>query len=301
MGSLPRERVQRHTRPFVVTGVDYAGPIYIRESRRRGRQFTTKGYIAVFTCFSTKAVHVEMVSDLTTEAFLSALRRFTARRGLCTQIFSDNGTCFVGASRTLSDIQEFLAESTPEIATYLADQRIVWQFIPPRSPHFGGLWEATVKIMKRHLYTETQGRTLLFEEYYTLLCDIEAILNSRPLTPLTNDPSDLRVLTPAHFIIGEPLIQPPEKPYHHIPENRLSKWQHLQAVRQRIWSRWQREYLQELQRRSKWNTPGARIDIGAVVILMEDNVPPLKWSIGRIIQVYPGSDGEVRVALVKTP
>lgn len=104
MGALPKERVQRHTRPFVVTGVDYAGPIYIRESRRRGRQFITKGYIAVFTCFSTKAVHVELVSDLTTEACLSALRRFTARRGLCTQIFSDNGTYFVGASRTLSDI-----------------------------------------------------------------------------------------------------------------------------------------------------------------------------------------------------
>ncbi|XP_011705642.1 PREDICTED: uncharacterized protein LOC105460851 [Wasmannia auropunctata] len=300
MGDLPKERVKMYTRPFTVTGVDYAGPLQIRESRRRGKPRITKGYVVVFTCFSTKAVHLELVSDLSTEAFLATLRRFTARRGICSQIFSDNGTNFVGAANTLKDIQKFLIKATPEIAAFLSKQKIVWQFIPPRSPHFGGLWEAAVKKMKRHLYTETQGKVLLYKEYHTLLCDIEAILNSRPLTPLTNDPSDLQVLTPAHFITGESLIQPAEPSYNLIPDNRLSKWQHLQKTRQRIWVRWQREYLQELQTRSKWHTAGKRIELNTLVLMMEDNTPPLRWPLGRVIQVYPGPDEEIRVAMVKT-
>ncbi|XP_015120060.1 uncharacterized protein LOC107043207 [Diachasma alloeum] len=191
MGDLPEDCVKGHCHPFSVTGIDYAGPIQVRESKRRGRIHISKGYVAVFVCFSTKAVHLELVTELATEAFLAALSRFTARCGLCSQLFSDNGTNFVGASREFEEVYEFLSRAEPEISTALSQRRIEWNFIPPHSPPFGGLWEAAVKVMKWHLHTVTQGRVLTFEEYSTLLTEIEAILNSKPLTPLTNDPSDL--------------------------------------------------------------------------------------------------------------
>lgn len=151
MGDLPVERVRSYNRPFTVTGIDYAGPIQIRESRRRGRIHVSKGYIAIFVCTSTKAVHLEMVTDLSTEAFMASLRRFTSRRDLCTQVFSDNGTNFVEATRHLNELYEFLAEKQDAIKSELEEQRIEWHLIPPRALHFGGLREATVK-SKRHLY-----------------------------------------------------------------------------------------------------------------------------------------------------
>jgi len=160
------------------------------------------------------------VSDLTTEAFLATMSRFTARRSICAQIFSDNSTNFVGASHELKEIYRFLEREAHQIETNLAQQRIAWNFIPPRAPHFGGIWEAVVKITKRHIYTVTQGRLMTFEEYATLLTEIEAILNSRPLTPLSNDPNDWEALTPAHFLIGGSLIQNAEHNYLETPDNR---------------------------------------------------------------------------------
>lgn len=143
--------------------MDYAGPIKIRESHRRGNIPITKGYIAIFVCFNTKAVHIEVVSNLTTEAFLAALRRFTARRGICNQIFSDNGSNFIGAATELKELQEFLEKEENDIVSTLAEQRITWKFIPPRAPNCGGLWEAAVKVAKKRLSAVTLGLILTFE------------------------------------------------------------------------------------------------------------------------------------------
>ena len=189
---------------------------------------------------------MELVPDLTTQEFLAALQRFTTRRGLCAQIHSDNGKNFEGAANALEEIQSFLERKSAGIASFLAKQKITWQFIPPHSPDFGGLWEAAVKMAKKHLLIETQKRLLTFEETYTILCDIEAVLNSRPLTPLPSDPNDCKVLTPVQFLIGDSLVQPVEYDFSNEKDNRLTRWQHLQKVRQGLWQRWQREYLQEL-------------------------------------------------------
>jgi hypothetical protein len=123
----------------------------------------------------------------------------------------------------------------PEIVSFLTQQRINWSFIPPRAPYFEGSWEAAIKVMKKHLDTVTRGKILTYEEYNTLMAEIEAILNSRPLTPLTNDPSDLNVLTPSHFLRGDSLIQPVQHDYLGTPDNRLSNWQSLQKSRQLLW------------------------------------------------------------------
>ncbi|XP_034935131.1 uncharacterized protein [Chelonus insularis] len=300
MGDLPQERVRGYARTFSSTGVDYAGPFSVRESRRRGKIPITKGYVAVFTCFKTKAVHLEMVSELTTEAFLAALDRFTARRGLCRKMHSDNGTNFVGASRHLSEVFEFLKKTEPEITEALRNRKIEWKFNPPRSPHFGGLWEAAVKLVKRHFYTVTQGRFLTFEEYCIVLANIEAVLNSRPLTPLSSDPNDLEVLTPSHFLIGDVLVQPIRHDFNNTPDGRLSRWQYLQKLQQVLWTRWQREYLQELQKRGKWHTSNPKVDKNDMVLLIEDNTSPLHWPLGRVVEIHPGKDGEVRVVTVRT-
>ncbi|KAK2577738.1 hypothetical protein KPH14_000700, partial [Odynerus spinipes] len=175
-----------------------------------------------------------------------------------------------------------------------------WKFIPPRAPHFGGLWEAAVRATKKHLNLVTKGLVFTFEEYYTLLVEIESILNSRPLTPMSSDPNDLSALTPAHFLVGDTLLLPAEQNYAESKDNTLSRWQHLQKVRQHFWKRWHQEYLQELQKRQKWRTEGENLRIGTLVLLKEDNVSPLHWIIGRVVQVHPGADNVVRVATVRT-
>nr|XP_012235935.1 PREDICTED: uncharacterized protein LOC105680081 [Linepithema humile] len=298
MADLPKTKVTATSRPFTVTGIDYAGPFQMKESRRRGRVHVAKAYVAVFVCFSTRTVHLELVTALTTEAFLAALRRFVARKGICSQLYSDNATNFVGAARELREVYDFLANKEDEISNELATRKIKWKFIPPRSPHFEELWEAAVKAMKRHL--NTRGLALTYEEYNTLLVEIEAVLNSRPLTPLSSNSNDLLALTPTHFLIGNSLSEPVQNNFVDVPENRLSRWQHLQKIRQHFWKRWHREYLQTLQTRSKWFSGQKSVEPGDMVLMKDDNLPPLNWKLGRVTETFPGDDGIVRVATVKT-
>ncbi|XP_018359704.1 PREDICTED: uncharacterized protein LOC108758957 [Trachymyrmex cornetzi] len=300
MGDLPKERVTGYIRPFAISGVDYAGPIFIRESRRRGRHPTFKAYIALFICLNTRAIHLELVTDLTTEAFLAALRRFTGRRGICSRLISDNGTNFVGASRELKELYAFLKEKEDTIQTLLAKQKIEWSFIPPRAPNFGGSWESAIKIVKRKFYAVTKGLVLTFEKCYTLLVEIEAVVNSRPITPCSNDPQDLSVLTPAHFLVGDFLFQPVQRNYVDVFDKYLSRWQHLQKVRQDFWRRWQTEYLMEQQRRSKWVRGTTALTKGTLVLLKDERLPPLQWHVERITEEHPGADGVIRVVTVRT-
>ncbi|XP_033363319.1 uncharacterized protein LOC117241540, partial [Bombus vosnesenskii] len=151
MGDLPAARITE-SRPFINVGIDYCGPFYIKERKDRNRR-KIKVYVAIFVCLAVKAVHIELVSDLTSEAFIAALRRFIARRGFCVTISSDNGTNFVGANNELRELRNLLQsdDHKAQVQSFLADRRIEWHFIPPNSPHFGGLWEAAVKSFKRHL------------------------------------------------------------------------------------------------------------------------------------------------------
>jgi hypothetical protein len=305
MGNLPKSRVEP-TRPFSISGVDYAGPIYIKECRGRSKR-TVKAYICVFVCFSTKAVHLELVGDLTTQTFLNALKRFISRRGHVYHLYSDNATNFVGANRELLELRTFLkSASFSQITENLANKGISWHFIPPRSPHMGGIWEINVKSIKGHLKRTIGEVVLSCEELYTLLTRIEAVLNSRPLCPLSNDPNDLNPITPGHFLIGEPLTSISERDLTTTRINRLTQWQRVEQMRQHFWHRWQREYLvQNINRSKQLRGSGSRpstpaLEVGSMVILVEDNTPPLQWKLGRIVELHPGSDGVVRVVSVKT-
>jgi len=266
MGSLPKKRVAP-SRPFFVTGVDFAGPITTLVNKGRGRK-TNKSYIALFIYFSTKAIHLELTSELTAEAFLATLRRFIGRRGCPQKIFSDNATNFVRAQRNIKDLFQFIQGTvTGSLQGVLHQHGIQWNFIPPGSPYMGGLWEAGIKSCKIHLKRTMQNALLTFEELTTVLAQIEACLNSRPLCPLSADPSDLLPLTPGHFLIGEPITSIPDADLTEIRFNLLSRWQVIQRITQDFWRRWSLEYLSSKQGRVKWSQIKENLKVNDLVMI----------------------------------
>lgn len=300
MGNLPSYRVQPAP-TFARTGIDFAGPFSIKSTTQARRPLTTKGYVCLFVCMSTRAIHIELVSDLTSDAFLAALRSFVSRRGLTSTIFSDNATNFVGANGELEELRRLFEneQHQKQLNEFCSSKGIEWRFIPPRSPHFGGIWEAGVKSIKHHLKRIVGTRRLTFEELYTTLTQIEAVLNSRPLTEASDDPSDLTAITPAHFLIGRAMQTVPEPSYLNLKESTLSKWQLVQCMQQQFWKRWTSEYLPELQIRQKWYRL-TKIKPGALVLLIDKNAPPAQWLLARIITLHTGQDDVTRVVTVKT-
>ncbi|XP_025155791.1 uncharacterized protein LOC112588842 [Harpegnathos saltator] len=193
-----------------------------------------------------------------------------------------------------------LKRGSIDVAASLSNQGITWKFMPPSAPHFGGLWEAGVRSVKHHLRRVIGEQALTYEEFATLLARIEACLNSRPLCPLTDDPQDLEALTPGHFLIGRPLLCPPERSLGDVQVARMSRWQLLQHMTEHLWERWSREYLAQLQVRGKWLIASRPLDIGDLVLLADSRFPPTRWPLGRITGLLPGPDGHVRVAQVRT-
>ncbi|XP_011883908.1 PREDICTED: uncharacterized protein LOC105571050 [Vollenhovia emeryi] len=289
MGQLPAERA-RPGRPFSTAGVDYAGPVPLRTSKGRGHK-AIKGYICqicLFVCLSSKALHLEAVSDLSSASFLAAFRRFISRRGHCRRLLSDNGTNFRGADRELRGMFRAASEFYKECASSLAIDGTDWAFIPPGAPHFGGLWEAGVKAVKYHLRRIVGDTCLTFEEMATLLAQIEACLNSRPLYALSNDPSDLVALTPGHLLVGEPLAAIPESPHaEHNHGGLATRWALTSAMRDQFWRRWSNEYLHHLQQLKRWRRQAPNIAVGDLVLLKHELQPPTKWALG-------GATGAVR-------
>ncbi|XP_076659879.1 uncharacterized protein LOC143363163 [Halictus rubicundus] len=298
MGDLPASRITKAERAFIHTGVDYAGPIQVRTARGRGHK-SQKAYIAVFICLTTKAVHLEVVSDYTSAAFLAAYHRFVSRRGLPRSMSSDNGTTFHGANRELTTAYRAATRDT-NVHNKLAIDGVTWHFLPPTAPHFGGLWEAAVKSVKHHLKRCIGAHTLTFEELWTFLCRAEACLNSRPIAPTSECLDDYSVLTPGHFLIGAALVASPEPSALHLAENRLSRWQLIQRLTETCWRAWMTDYVQTLLQHPKWKTRQNLTKVGQIVLLRNTNTPPYTWALRRIVACHPGDDGLVRVVTVKT-
>nr|CAH7762833.1 unnamed protein product [Callosobruchus chinensis] len=298
MASFPEQRLNPRL-PFQVTGVDYAGPFMIKDRSGRGCRLS-KAYACLFICFTVKAVHLELVTDLSKDAFISALRRFVARRGKPSQIFSDNGTNFVASNSELRELGGFICKNKDELEKSVHNEGIDWRFIPPQSPHFGGLWEAGVKSIKHHLRRVLKDNHFTFEQFYTILVQVEAILNSRPISLLSESVEDLNPLTPSHFLVGRPLMAVPDADVSTVPVNRLSLYQHIQQLVQHIWSRWSKEYVSERQVRTKWKVNQHSLQKGVLVLIKDDQQPPLRWKLGRVEEIHLGKDGIVRVATLRT-
>ncbi|XP_049869459.1 uncharacterized protein LOC126369201 isoform X2 [Pectinophora gossypiella] len=301
MGSLPAERVTV-ARPFEKVGIDYAGPFNIKLHRVR-KPLILKAYVLIFVCFVTKAIHVELASDLTTACFLNCLKRFIARRNKPSQIFCDNAATFKGANSQLQELYKLQSHPTHQnsVVKFTADQGITFNFIPAYSPVFGGLWEAGVKSLKYHMKRVIGQTVLTYEELNTVIIQIEGILNARPLTPMSSDPSDLSYLTPSHFLTGAPITAFPEQDLTDIPTNKLHFWEQCTKIKQNFFKQWQKQYLSMLQNRPKWKTSTPNIDVGTLIILRDNNIMPFQWPMARVVKLYPGNDNKVRAFDVKMP
>ena len=301
LGQLPIERLTPGP-VFDKVGVDYAGPLLIKYGHVR-KPTIVKSYVCVFVSLTVKAVHLELVSDLTTDAFIACLRQFISRRGIPSLIWSDHGSNFVGAAREIKDLYEFPRSSQTQtsIFNFLSTHNVNWKFILPQSPNYGGLWEAAVKSMKKHLKRIVGNVKLTFEELSTVLTQIETCLNSRPLVPLNNDDDGIEALTPGHFLVGRPLQTLPDDSFVYVDSvSSLRRWKLCQALLSHFWKQWSREYITQLNRFTKWNHPSRNIAVGDLVILKDDYPLPTRWPLARVVGVHPGGDGFVCVATVKT-
>ena len=300
MAQLPKDRVN-FSRPFSRVGIDYGGPYYIKSSNLRKAPLI-KCYIALFVCMVTKAVHIELVTGLSTNDFIKTLKRFIARRGNPSVIYSDNAGTFVGARTQLNELYQFFQkqDNVNAIKEFLSLNEITFKFIPARSPHWGGIWEAAIKSTKYHLNRLIGDTHFTFEDFYTVLTQIEAILNSRPLCALSNDPNDIQVLTPGHFLIGGSIMAYPDKDISNTPINRLSLYEKIKQIQQLFWKRWTVDYLNRLQHRPKWFQVSRNLKINDIVLLKDDLDYPLKWPLARIIELLPGSDDKVRAVKLQT-
>ena len=263
-----------------------------------------KAYLCIFVCLTFKAVHIEVVSDQTTSAFLACLQRFISRRSCPTHIYSDNGSNFTGAKNQLKALYAWLQQETTDedIQHFLLSHHgITWHNSPPSAPHFGGLWESAVRSAKKHL-TRVFGSALYsFEELTTISCQVEACLNSRPLLPTTSHNQDgLATLTASHFLLYSSPTAYPEDPRLPDRPDLLRKWNHCQTVVQHFWQRWSREYLQNLQSRSKWQSTSPNLQEGDIVMLRPEKAFKCHWPLARVTAVFPGQDGLVRVAEIRT-
>lgn len=294
MGDLPAARVNQAA-PFYHTGVDYTGFVDVKINKGRGVK-TTKGYIVVYVCLVTKAVYLDLVSDLTSSAFLASLRRMAARRGAPRHLYSDQGTNFVGANRMLQEEYDTLCHVLSDsLLAEVAEMNIEWHFNAPSWPSAGGLWERAVQSLKWHLKRVVGEQKLTFEEYCTILAQLEACLNSRPLCSLTENIEDLDYLSPAHFLNGRVGVTVIE-----TKEDARTRWHLTNSIFKQIWHNWKTNYLTQLTTRQKWVKPQTNMKIGDMVVIHEDNLPAGKWLMGRVIEVFPGNDGYVRVVSLKT-
>lgn len=298
---LPVDRIQE-ARPFEVSGVDFAGPLYAKK-----KSTSHKVYILLITCSVTRAVHLELCTGMSGEDFLLAFRRFVSRRGVPNVIYSDNALAFKKASRDLQKIWKVLRQE--QFRNFLADRRVTWKFIPEGAPWWGGWWERLVRSIKTALRKVLGRSSMNFEELATVLAEAEAIVNSRPLTYINSSADEPTPISPAHFLIGQSLTVLPEPslssatPTTMNRRQTLRRYEYRQKMIEQFWKRWQSEYLLQLRSAhchpSMVSTPHLKVD--DMVLLDTGGRPKYFWQLGRVVGVYPGKDGRVRACQVKSP
>ena len=294
MASLPKDRVTPDKPPFTYTGVDCFGPFDVRRGRGKAKR-----YGVIFTCLTLRAIHIEVANSLDTESFINALRRFIARRGRPEEMRSDNGGNFVKGERELRE--EIKNWNQTQIHDFLVQRNVKWTFNPPAGSHHGGVWERCIRTVRKVMRAVIKEQLLDDEGINTLMCEVEAIVNGRPLTKLSEDPRDLEPLTPNHLLLLR--NGPKAPPGIFTKEDNCSsrRWRQVQYLADVFWRRWIREYLPSLQERQKWNKTRKNLKVNDIVLILDEKTPRCSWPLGRIMEVYTNrKDGLVRSVKVKT-
>ena len=299
---LPGMRVSDAS-PFTFTGVDFAGPLYIitPKDQQPTEKISEKVYICLFTCVSTRAIHLELTRDLGVNSFLEAFRRFSSRRGLPSTLISDNAKTFKASSKEVVKIV-----GSQEVQRYLTNKRVIWKFIVEKAPWWGGFWERLIQSVKRSI-KKTVGRSSLnYDELNTLVVEVESLINSRPLTYIYDDEESIsHPLTPSHLISGHKISTMPNDEHFEImsTHNALTRRQrHHKHLLQQFSRQWKREYLISLRENSTTRSVNGNrspITVGDIVILKNDSTSRAFWKLGKVEQLIPGRDGKVRSAIIK--
>ena len=293
MADLPKDRITPAP-PFTYCGVDCFGPWIIKEGRRE-----VKRYGLLFTCMACRAIHVETLTSMSTDAFINALRRFVSVRGPIRQLRSDRGTNFVGAENELAKAwKEMDHERVKNKLLQEECDYFDFTFNFPSSSHMGGVWERQIRSVRRVLEAllYQNGQQLDDDGLRTLLCEAAAIVNSRPLSvDFLNDPNSPEPLTPNHLLTQKSnVILPPPGSFPREDTYARKRWRRVQHLANEFWCRWKKEYLSQLQTRKKWTAPQRDMQVGDVVIIKDDNVPRNSWPLGKVVETYASEDNHVR-------
>ena len=299
MADLPKERIQPEA-PFTYVGVDMFGPFYIKEGRKE-----LKRYGALFTCFSSRAIHIEVTHSLNTDSFILALRRFVARRGAVRTMRSDNGGNFEGADNETK--RAYKEMDHQKIKDFLAENNcdwMEWERNPPTASHMGGVWERQIRSVREILQSllKSNAHILNDESLHTLLLEAEAIVNSRPLTTENLNDPDSMPLTPSRLLtMKSKLILPPPGVFQKEDIYSRKRWRRVQHIANEFWQRWRKEFLSSLQQRQKWTTTRRNFAVGDIVLLRDDDFIRNHWPRGIIVETYPDHEGLVRTVKIRQP
>ena len=291
MADLPESRVVPREPPFSTVGIDFFGPFFVKFKRG-----TTKRYGCIFTCFTSRAVHLEVAHTLDTNSFLACFQRFVARRGYPKSVYSDNGTNLVAGCK---EIKEQLASwNQARIADSLSQQGVQWHFNPPAASHMGGVWERLIRSVRSVLQRVLKEQIVNDEQLLTIMTEAEKIVNDRPLWSPSEDP-EAQPLTPSELLLLRSNAALPMGLFSKEDSYARSWWKQANYLVNVFWKRWIKEYLPLLQTRSKWYRPRVNLQTGDVVLVVDENASRGQWPLGRVTAVYPDSKGVVRAVDIR--
>ena len=280
--------------PFTYTGVDCFGPFEVKQGRS-----TVKRYRVLFTFLTVHAIHIQVAASLDTESFINALCHFVARRGQPLEMRSDNGGNFVKGEKELK--QAVIAWNQTQIHEALLQQNIRWTFNPPSGSHHGGVWERCIRTVRKVMLATLKEQQLDDESLNTLMCEVESVVNGRPITKLSDDPKDSEPLTPNHLLLLRSGSSVPPGVFRKEDGYGRRRWRQVQYMANVFWRRWVKEYLPSLQQRQKWSIPQRNFAVNDVVLILDENKPRCNWPLGRVIEVYTNAaDNLVRSVRLKT-
>ncbi|XP_060084986.1 uncharacterized protein LOC132564348 [Ylistrum balloti] len=299
MSDLPPDRMTPSP-PFTYVGVDAFGPWSVTTRRTRGGAANSKRWAIMFSCLVARAVHVEVVEELSSASFINSLRRFMALREPVKVFRSDCGTNFVGATGELGMCTVNVEDN--DIQSFLLEHRVVWKFNPPHASNMGGAWERMIGLVRRILDSmlrEVQGKPLTHDVLCTLMAEVCAIINSRPITPVSSDPDSPSILSPNTLLTQK--VKQDVAPFEELQLQDMykSQWKQVQVLANQFWKRWRGQYLQNLQSRPKWKQERKNLQEGDVVLLTESCVSRNQWPVGLVEKIFPSSDSLVRKAAVR--